>query len=239
MIYDGIELEDYFRIQYEFPLILPSQVEGIKVSGRPGKLFTGNTMDELSIPMEFRLKNRARDDLPAFRRLYRAMLHQDAPRPLYLPEDQGAYRLGIFQAVGNLDTLWYTGKGTLDFIAPDPIAYGDWHDIAVSGTRYDGKYFGTWPTYPVIEAWPANGTSFTVWDHLTGFSVTVNGKFNGSQHVVIDCERQQTTINGTNAKVTFESDYPHMAPGDGQDPHPVDLRFSHEGVILKWRDRWQ
>lgn len=238
MIYDGIELEDHFRINYEWPLALPTRTKTKEIPGRPGLLLMSVDFDPLVIPVTFRMKNKPMDDMAEFRRFYRTLLFRSKPKAMHFPEDSGGYRLGIFQNVNNLDTLWYTGVGTCNFVANDPIAYGEEHVIQAEGTRFQFQYFGTYKAAPVFEAWPKSGSSFTVTDYLTGEFVTVDAQFNGSQHVVIDCGRQQTTINGENHKVVHESLYPSLIPGENCEPREMDVRCSHDGVTMRWQDRW-
>lgn len=231
MIYDGVDLEDYFRINYSMPGTLNQTLNMVKVPGRAGKRIKSIEHEEMRIPVTIRLKDHPWDEMGERRAFYRDLLCKTELCEVMFPDEGDWYWYGAFEGEAYFDTLWYTGVCEATFVCPDPIATSlDKHEVEVD-SRFTGTYQGTWKTNPVIEAWPKSGTYFEVANAKTGHYVRVETSgFNGKQHVVIDMDTEQTTINGENVAVVFASTYFPLEPGD------IDIRFSHPSTLI-WRDR--
>lgn len=237
MIFNGVDLGDYFRVNYERSLTRNIIIDTVMIPGRPGQVFKRARIDSESIPVTLRMRNRAYDDMASFRRFYSGLLMKTEPKRVEFKSDPGVYYEGLFQGQSILDNLWYTGKADASLFLPCPLGYAlDTHTIEADGTRLAGSYYGTFEAWPTFTATPDSGEYFQLTDNLTGKYVRVNASFDGSQTVVVDTKKQQVTVNGYNTAVVFESDFFPLRADNAPFPTEFDITASHAGVKMTWRE---
>lgn len=231
MIYDGADLRDYFHVGFDRALLPPVEVSTVEVSGRDGALFQRTRLMPLEITAFLRWKKAKASAVPDLRRLAASLLYRDEPRPLVLPDEPDKHYLAVVSGHTALDSLGKNGKAYVTFMCPDPVAFGQTRTCAMA-TQAEGHVGGTYRTAPTFACRPARGSYYKVTNEATGEFVQVNASFTGDQSLVIDCARQQTTLNGVNYPVTFASDYFSFEPG------PFSVRASSGTAEMSWTERW-
>lgn len=231
IIYDGVDLEKYFRIAYDDCLAPPVQIESLKVPGRNGELFRSSRLGTRSINMRLRLKLRRYQDVAEHRRHLAGLLIKDRPCKLVLGGDPDRYYMAIVEGESELDSLWYTGGAEVTFVCHDPLAYGAMRTRPFASIA-TGKYAGTYKTAPIFEATPlAGSTYYRVTNSLTGEFVQVTHNFDGKTPVLIDCGLQLAKVGGSPTKVAFASDYFYLEPGE------YSIGASAP-TTMKWQEVW-
>lgn len=229
MIYNGVDLSDFFIVHCPSESILPSiKLSTQSVAGMHGAMYLGKTYEPMSIDVQMLMRPDA-DRAEALQALAE-LLAVDEPKELYIGD---RCYMAVPSGETALESQWKPGGGTVTFYCPDPIAYGDHRSkrFTTSGTVSIG---GDYPTKPIIQAVPASGSLWRITDSRTGKFIRVNYAFNGTNTLLIDCEAQACTIDGSLADryVTLESDYFELSPGDAM------LSATNGSVEVRWRDRW-
>ena len=236
MIFNGFDFSPYLRVNPHRSLGPVTSVETETVSGRDGSRLVSARLAEGTVSVDVALRAGAREDMAELRRMLAAALWTGGETArLVLPDDPGRYLLAVVDGESQLDTLWHTGRATITFRCPDPVAYGATRRADMR-TRADVYVGGTYRTSPVIEALPAKGSYYRVTLPATGQMVQVNMSFTGAgdQLLTIDCAAQHCDINGSSADpyVTLESDYFDLEPG------PATIQASSGSATVRWTERW-
>lgn len=230
--FNGYDLSPYLKANPTRPILPPMEVTTDEVPGAMGRRFHDVNLGELEIPVKVRLRARAHEDMPMFRRMLAQALFTVEPAPLVLGDDPTRYYMAILSGSTELSSLIHTGSATLTFLCPDPIAHGATRRCSVSGTEsiITG---GNWPARPLITAKPGICSSFTIRVPTSGRHITVNRPFYASDALVIDCKDRRCYINGspTDAHVTLDSDYFQLLGKE-------IITLSSGTATLEWTERW-
>ena len=233
MVFNGYDFSRVLRVNPTRPIMPGMDVETDDVPGMDGVAFREARLQELSIPVEARLRPCLTRDVAELRHELAAALCVREPAPLILPDDPSRYHLALLSGTTELDRLWVTGKTTLTFVAPDPVAYGAKHVQDVSGTS-TVRAGGTYPARFKLTAHPT-GDYFQVRDVTSGEFVRVEMTFDsdGGSTLVVDMAARHCEVNGASADkyVTLASDYFALEPSG------TELSVSSAST-LEWTDRW-
>lgn len=232
IMFNGFDLSPWLTANVSRPLLPPVEVQADSVPGMDGTRFRSAKLGELPIPVDVRLKAGMREDIAGLRHALASMLMADAPAPLVLGDDPRRYHLAVLDGSTDLDSLWFSGRTTLNFRACDPVAYGE----SRRGTLKSGvlRVRGTWRTYPVVSITPPKGSYWKIENAATGDFVRVNATFSGSARLVVDCAERHCTLNGANADkyLTLDSDYLALEPGENK------FTVSGGSPSFEWSERW-
>lgn len=233
MIYDGFDFSPWLRVNMTRPIAPPVEVETEAAAGRDGTAFRSARLGELSIPVTVRLDAPRGTDMAELRHMLASKLVSKEPRPLVLPDDPTRYHMALLSGASDLDTLWRTGRAELEFLAPDPVAYGVTRKVNIMP---GGSVFveGNMPTYPVIEGSGGGAGAYSVILVGTGEKVELDCEVGADDVVTIDCAAQHCEINGEDADphVTLDSDFFALMPGDNR------LNITGADVVCSWTERW-
>lgn len=230
MTFNGTDLGTWLDCNPSRPIAPETEVYTIDIPGADGARFNTTRLRPLTIGVNVRLRP-FEGGIAELRHLLAALLITDEPKPLTTPDDPTRYHLAILSGKSDLSVLWTTGKANLEFLAPDPVAYGQNREIVMT-TSKTVHVGGTYRTSPIIEAHPAKGTYYRISLTNTGEYVQIDRAFSGTETVLIDCSKQQATVNGTNAKVTLASDYFTLTPGKNS------LTANSGTAEVSWTERW-
>lgn len=232
MIYNGVDLSDYFIASSASNSLMPSvKINTQRVSGKDGEIYLGRHYEPREIKVKM-LMNPTCDKEEAFMSLAE-VISSESPKELVIEEDSERSYMAVVSGGTDLDSLWRYGGGEIVFYCPDPIAYGCEHEhrFNTSGSFYVG---GNYPTRATIEAVPLAGSTWQIVNANTGKFIKVNYPFDGTDYLILDMDAQVCTVNDVIADkyVTLDSDYFQFDPGT------VTLNASTSSVIVRWRDRW-
>lgn len=240
MIYNGFDFSPWLDSRLITRSLMPEyEVETEDVPYRPGEVFRRAKLKPLEIETRVKWKASARDDMAMLRRVIVSKLACFEEAPLYLDDDRhlGIYYMAVLTNPGELENLWYTGYADLEWTAYDPIGYGAEREVAISRDATANPSLvvvgGTWETHPVVSCKPAgNVSSLRITNVDTGEFVQVETSVKSGSPVVFDMWREQTTVDGINSPVAFESDYFTLKPGRN------NLLLSNGYGIVSFRERY-
>lgn len=234
MIYNGFDFSPWFKTKLITRSLLPEyDVETQNVPYRPGERFMRAKMKPLTITVRAEWRARPSDDMAVLRRTMAARLLCLKEAPLYLDDERhlGIYYMAVLTSPKELDNLWHTGSAELEFTAYDPIAYGAHHKGSV-GYNTSLAVGGSYETRPVITCKPGGSVSYLKLTNMdTGEFVQINASLASSSAVIIDMGEEQTTVNGQNQALTYDSDYFALQPGRNS------LRLSSGSGTIEWDER--
>lgn len=234
MIYNGFDFSPWFKTKLITRSLLPEyDVETQDIPYRPGERVMHVKLKPLPLKVLAEWRARPSDDMAALRRIMAARLVCLKEAPLYLDDERhlGVYYMAMLTSPNELDTLWHTGSAELDFTAYDPIAYGAKKTGAV-GYNTTLMVGGSYETKPIIRCKAGGNVSYLKLTNMdTGQFVQVTASLSSSIEVVFDMENEQTTVNGTNHAVDYDSDYFALQPGGNS------LRLSSGSGTIEYTER--
>lgn len=234
MIYNGFDFSPWFDTRLITRSLMPEyDVETEDLPGRPGERFMRAKLKPLAITVRAKWRARPADDMAALRRTMVARLMCLKEAPLVLDDERhlGMHYMAVLTSPGELDNLWHTGSADLEFTAYDPIAYGAKKTGAV-GYNTTLMVGGSYETKPIIRCKPGGSVSYLkITDMGSGKFVQVTASLSSSVEVVFDMENEQTTVNGTNHAVDYDSDYFSLQPGSNS------LRLSSGSGTIEYTER--
>jgi predicted phage tail component-like protein len=233
--YGSHSFGDYVSAELVEPVAHIIAPETAKVPGRPGEVLLSADVE----PLELRV--RLYIDAPKaltvaqrseVRRTLRAWLLSTDGAELVVPgEPELTWHEVLCVGVSDWTSLFAEGSAVVTFECLDPIAYGD----ASSSDAESFEVGGTWPTWPSITMTAEASNTVQVTDSASGAYILVESAFAGGERVVVSCESQTVTIDGTDAskEVALGSDFFALQPGT------CELAFSGcSGHTVSWIERW-
>lgn len=164
------------------------------------------------------------------RKMLAQALVTETPRKLVLPDDRENYYYAIYTGGVEVEVFTPYPDVALEFLAPDPIAYGAHHKEEF-GKRAQVFTGGTYKTRPRIFVTPSAGTTY--WEarnYTTGKYVGVHANFDGNSQLVIDMQLERTTINRHDIAVDLNSDFFSMSTGD--------VLMATSSYTIEWEERF-
>jgi len=109
-------------VETQRPIWAPVERELIEIPGRPGAFFRNTKVKPRVIPVGIIIKGVA--DLQKAKEEVAEWLITDKPAPLILPDEPDRTYYAMIDGEGQLSEVFKFGKGTVNFVCPDPYKYG-------------------------------------------------------------------------------------------------------------------
>ncbi|WP_257392364.1 distal tail protein Dit [Bacillus vallismortis] len=104
------------------PMWAPVEWEMVEIPGRPGAYPKQKKIKARPLPVSVVIKGV--DDMQKAKEEVAEWLVTDAPCPLIFPDEPDRTYYAMIDGEGQLDEVFKFGKGTINFICPDPYKYG-------------------------------------------------------------------------------------------------------------------
>ncbi len=235
MIYNGIDLKQFFKILKINKSVLPTMENILKeIPGKPGAIVSRTKLKPIQISAEVEVKGPSKEGLNTIIRELAGMLYTEGTRQLRLPNEIDKYYMAKLEGDTALEEIFNYGRTVLRFICPDPVAYGKLVEVNLNNnTRIYNN--GTYPSKGIIKIEITEET-----DHLevtllnTGEFLYIDDNFDAGDIVMIDLEKEYVTKNGYSAmpNLYLESDFFEIPVGE------FEITISSGDGILEFRERW-
>lgn len=152
VIYDGIELSQYFSVVDIVRSILPSRTNySDNAPYSDGATYSGYKYEPLAIQISILIN----DDLNEKKETLASILNVKEPKKLVFTDETNRYWNAVIDGSTDIDEILHLGTGVLTFICLDPFAYSvetttvEVVDLDDRRTTVDVE--GTYETYPTFE----------------------------------------------------------------------------------------
>lgn len=233
IVYNGVDLSEWCSAEVVEKVALPVAPDTMVVPGRAGALLVSGRIPPrmvlVRLFMDAGYKPGANGLADIRHRVYSALCSASGGTLRLPDEPEWEYRDAVCTDASAWSSLFEDGEGEVSFALLDPVAYGMARSEA--GTTFEVG--GSWPTWPTFELVAAAGSAVQV--GVGGAFVRVEHAFADGEVVRIDCESEDVTIDGADARadVTLSSDFFSLAPGD------ATLSFSGcSSHVTTFRERW-
>lgn len=255
--YDGRHSSEFHLVMLRSPISMMPSVEPklIQVPGRIGAYLGPVQIRERTIRVEVAIWAATEQSRREMARAIASWLDpMKGARALSFDTEPGK----VYRAVlnGGIDIEQAViGRSTLEFVAPDPFAYGTQQTVRISVSpttvflqpsfpadyslnQFKVDYPGTAFAYPVFEvtfAAPVN--EFKITHEESGQFVRIVHSFAAGDTLVIDHEKLRVLINGVNSlsKLDLSSDFFVLQSGQNTlSVSPIDVA----NTTLKYVPRW-
>lgn len=214
IVFNGVDFSEFSSAEVVEKVALPIVANTIALPGRAGALLVSGRVPprivHVRLFMDAGYKPGTHGLADIRHRVYSALCSMRGGT-LKLPDDpELEYREAVCADAGAWSSLFEDGHGDVGFTLLDPVAYGmERHEI---GAAFEVG--GTWPTWPTFELVASADSAVHV--GFAGKIVRVEHAFSGGEAVIIDCEHEVVTVDGTDARadVTLSSDFFSLVPGD-------------------------
>ena len=233
IVYNGIDFSAFCTAEVVEKVALQVIPTTMAVPGRAGAMVVSGRVPprivRVRLFMDAGFKADANRMADLRHRVYSALC-STAGGTLRLPDEpELEYRDVICTDAGVWTSLFEDGHGDVGFTLLNPVAYGMARREA--GTTFEVG--GSWPTWPTFELVASAGSAVQV--ACGGKAVRIEHAFSGGEAVVIDCEREDVTVDGVDSRadVTLSSDFFPLSPGN------ATLTFT--GCVSRatsFRERW-
>lgn len=218
MFFNGIELDDYFKIldirRPILPIVSPNTTN--IENGDGSKDSRKSILEEGTIEVDIKLSS---DSLVNKRKAIRnlaSMLFSRDVKELKFKDELDKHYLAKISGNTDLSEVFLYGRATLSFVAPDPIAFGEKKVVSIS-TNANIKVNGTYETKPKFIFNITSGKTYIqVVNTDSGELVKINHNFIAGNTLTIDFNKKWKTNKNNvviDEDVTFESDFFHLSPG--------------------------
>ena len=235
MIYNGINLEQFFKVLKINKSVLPPIENTLReIPGKPGAIVARTKIRPIQISVEVEIKGPSKEGLNTIIRELARILYTEDTRQLRLPNELDKYYMAKLEGNTALEEILNYGRTVLYFICPDPVAYGKLVRVSLdNNTKIYNN--GTYPSKGIIKIEITEET-----DHLevillnTGEFLYIDDNFNTGDIVVIDLEKEYITKNGHSAmpNLYLESDFFEIPVGE------FEIQISSGNAVLEFRERW-
>lgn len=164
---------DQFRLKImniTRPLTSGITTRTVKVPGRPGVYDMGIEVDELQISIDILLISRdLREIREQVRQIAAWLRNNDQLGKLIFDDEPDKYYMARMMDKTELEEVAWTGRGTIMFFAPDPMAYAVNDDqFTTTENKLTFQRKGTASSKPLLEIVGESS------DMLSGFSIQMN-----------------------------------------------------------------
>lgn len=123
-IFKGISSTNYFDVgRIQRSLLPPITRNTQQIPGRPGEIPISTQLGMRKFTVPIRVKKDKIEDLDTAIRTISGWLYSDTPQEFILAKEPNLYYMAYLEGETDLEEIVTVGKGTLNFIAPDPIAF--------------------------------------------------------------------------------------------------------------------
>jgi len=235
MIYNGIDLKQFFKILKINKSVLPTMENILKeIPGKPGAIVSRTKLKPIQISAEVEVKGPSKEGLNTIIRELAGLLYAEGTRQLRLPNELDKYYMAKLEGDTALEEIFNYGRTVLRFICPDPLAYGE----TITVSNVNGKKIlnhGTAPAKGIITVNITSAVSFLEITLLnTGEFLYIEDEFEVGDIVVVDLEAEHVTKNDYSAmpKLYLESDFFELPVGE------FEISVSSGDTMLEFRERW-
>lgn len=233
--FDGHDLAEFFGIEYHMQRGLPAWEPAlVDVPGR-GSLFGGTRALPATITMQLVALADTRDERQEALRMLAGWLAVDEPRPLWLGDEGGRYRLAVPTDEAPVEAYLNADSVEVTFTCPDPLLHGQRQSVTVpSGGSVTILVDGTAPAEPTITA-SATGDSGGAWSLVTegGNGIYAAIPSGTTRAVAADVATRTLTVGGTVAMLNTAYDWPTLAPGQ----HTLTMTGTGTCTV-EWEELW-
>nr|DAS21212.1 MAG TPA: distal tail protein [Caudoviricetes sp.] len=200
------------------------------------------------------LMKESMQDIADVRRMLAEVLYTQEPKKLLLPDERGTYYYALYAGGATPQELVKYPTVELEFLVPDPIAYGGHHEERVQthkdGTTEDVMLVGgTYPIKPKITiACEPNFYPMEIANKTTGKKICFVEDFKSNQVVTIDCELERVSVstvapnpNGGDVLKANTRDIPLFLESDFFDIKDNDILYhspSIDAYTIEWDERF-
>lgn len=237
VVFDNHDLTELFGVEWPVSRTAASwEPDAVDVPGRSGSVFGGTRAQPVDVSMRLWTLAETRTQRQHAVRTLAAWLAVDEPKPLYLGDEGGLWRMAI--PAGGFDVSAYLNADSIPvtFRCLDPVLYGERHHVDVPGNgSVTFLVGGSAPTFPTITASDAREDSTVGWwrlrlddgDHL---DVDTGAR---SVPVSADCERRTLIVNDSVQMLQPLAQWLRLTPGT----HTLSLAGTGAAHV-QWTERW-
>ena len=188
--YNGIDFSQLVKVQdVRRPILAPQKLSTVSIEGRHGSYFYRKVSDSVTIEIDIAVVADSPNELRTKIRDLAEKLDAEEPKPLIIHDEPDKYINVIISDNTDLEGLYYFGKATIKFFAPDPFWYAvddDIFEFTTTGVKNFTRK-GNADSYPRIEIkGTSNGGSFTVITDNT--TMTFTGTLLQGEKLVLDSD---------------------------------------------------
>ncbi|WP_311436990.1 distal tail protein Dit [Fannyhessea vaginae] len=249
LIYNGFDLSKYIFVDGITKYVSPKlkfQQANISV----GSYVQGYGYEPFVIRVNASILANKPHEIAQARRIIAQALMSFTPEKLLLPDDTGIYYKALYIGGSEVGAFTQAPDITLEFLIPDPIAYGGHHEERVQ-THKDGTtedimlVGGTYPTKPKITiACEPNYYPMEIANKTTEKKICFVEDFKSNQVVTIDCELERVSVstvapnpNGGEMLKANTHDIPLFLESDFFDIKDNDILY-HSPTISAYTIEW-
>lgn len=236
VIFDGHDLSELFDIGNPEITIANAMPDMRETSGRNGSIFVGTKYGNSTVKFAFAV-NGSPDERRDALSILGMWLNVDEPKKLVLPDTPDRFYMAVPKGAITLNRAIGAEHASLTFELVDPVAYGREVEFTVpSGGSVTFHVGGTAATKPTIEANAIRDASSLVWGLRLddGDFVHVATGSSSAKPVSIDCDERTSTVDGSVALPTLDSDWLVLTPGE----HTLRMDNGAGAATVTWRERW-
>lgn len=235
--FNGFELTRHYIVSDLRNPLLPRELSTAEVPGRDGSIFMGARLSPRTITLRLTVRDKTVEGMQAAARMLAAILATDEPAPLSMSIDSGLYYMAIPNAQSDGDRYRHAISYDVEFLVPDPVAYGAERTVTVpSGGSVTFDVGGTYPTMPQVSASAAANGSGGFWrvrlDDGDYLMATIPDGV-ATAPVDADCAARTLTVNGSVAILQPSADWLVLTPGQ----HTLQMTGTGEAVVT-YVERW-
>lgn len=151
--FNGHDLTQDYYVSDLRNSLLPKTVETQDVPGSDGALFKGSHLGPRTITLTLTAMGSVIEDRQEAARTLAGWLNVDEPKPLAISIDGGIYYLAIPTSENDATRYMNATSFEVEFICPDPVAYGDdFEDAFFAPSELTFDVGGNYPTMPLITS---------------------------------------------------------------------------------------
>lgn len=253
LIYNGFDLSKYIFVDNITKYVSPKlkfQQANISI----GSYVQGYGYEPFVIRVNASVLAYKPHEIAQARRIIAQALMSHTPKKLLLPDDTGLYYKALYIGGSEVGAFTQAPDIILEFLVPDPIAYGGHHEERVQthkdGTTEDVMLVGgTYPTKPKITiACEPNYCPMEIANKTTGKKICFVEDFKSNQVVTIDCELERVSVstvapnpNGGDVLKANTRDIPLFLESDFFDIKDNDILYhspSIDAYTIEWDERF-
>lgn len=248
-IFNGRDLSPYLLVTNVSREIVPKRaVQTQQVSAQT--LVAPYGFEPMTLKVTCSLMEESMQDTADIRRMLAEALYTQEPKKLLLPDERGTYYYALYAGGATPQELVKYPTVELEFLVPDPIAYGGHHKETIQlhgdGTTEDVMLVGgTYPTKPKITiACEPNYYPMEIANKTTGKKICFVEDFKSNQIVTIDCELERVSVstvapnpNGGEMLKANTRDIPLLLESDFFDIKDNDILY-HSRLIKAYTIEW-
>lgn len=253
LIYNGFDLSKYIFVDSITKYVSP-KLKFQQANTSIGSYVQGYGYEPCVIRVNASVLAYKPHEIAQARRIIAQALMSHTPKKLLLPDDTGLYYKALYIGGSEVGAFTQAPDITLEFLVPDPIAYGGHHEERVQ-THKDGTtedimlVGGTYPTKPKITiACEPNYCPMEIANKTTGKKICFVEDFKSNQVVTIDCELERVSVstvtpnpNGGDVLKANTRDIPLFLESDFFDIKDNDILYhspSIDAYTIEWDERF-